>query len=58
VFANVYYKDKGMLLAKKYIKNKNFTIEGELAYERMITKFRDFLRAWDMQCPNGKWEII
>jgi hypothetical protein len=47
-----------MLLAKENIGNKNFTIEEEVAYERMITMFGDFLRAWDSQCPNGKWEII
>ncbi len=43
MFANVYYKDKGMLLAKENIGNKIFNIE-EVAYERMITKFGDFLR--------------
>lgn len=47
MFANVYYKDKGMLLVLKNIGNKFFTTEKEMAYERMITKFGDFFRAWD-----------
>ncbi len=47
MFANVYYKDKSMLLALKNIGNKIFTAEKEMAYERMITKFGDFFRAWD-----------
>ncbi len=45
MFVNVYYKDKGMLLAKENIGNKIFNIEKKVAYERMITKFGDFLRA-------------
>lgn len=42
VFANVYYKDKGMLLTKENIGNKIFTTEEEVAYGRITTKFGDF----------------